>query len=147
MNIGQILTLAQVESEKLYNDLMQVAPFLGWIFLGMGILFIAIALPLAYKKIGPNNWYGFRTKKSMSSLDVWYDVNSLTGKGMAIVGIALSVVNCIALFLIYGGKWSPELSIAMLIVNIVLIDGGLITTIILAFLRMDKLNNGKDDWA
>ncbi|MFI4913347.1 MAG: SdpI family protein [Sedimentisphaeraceae bacterium JB056] len=139
--------LAQIESGKLYNDLMNAAPVICWIFLGMGILFIIIALPLALKKIGPNNWYGFRTKKAMSSLDAWYALNSITGKGIAIVGIVQIIINIISIYFVHAQQWTPELSIALLISNIVITDGGLIATIVIAFLKQDQFTNGKDDWA
>ena len=139
--------LAQIESGKLYNDLMNAAPVICWLFLGMGILFIIIGLPLALKKVGPNHWYGFRTKKAMSSLEMWYELNRLTGKGMAIVGVVLAIINIIALLFIYAEKWNPELSIVLLISNIAITDGGLIATIVVAFLRQDKLTNGNGDWA
>jgi len=147
MNTGQLFTLSQIDSEKLSEELLNVAPIIAVAFLGCGILFILISLPLIYKKIRPNRWYGFRTKKAMSSHEIWYDINSYMAKGILIVGIAVSLANCAALFYIYNGSWTGELSIVLLVGNMALTDGGLIATIIFSFLHLDKLNSGRDDWA
>jgi uncharacterized membrane protein len=62
-------------------------------FLFMGVLFIALSVPLMLKKVPPNNWYGFRTPKTLSDEKIWYEVNRISAQGMALVGLVLVVVT------------------------------------------------------
>lgn len=62
---------------------------------GVGVLMVAIGLPLQLRKIGPNNWYGFRTKTSLAREDVWYETNAVCGYWLILsgVGSALAAVG------------------------------------------------------
>lgn len=44
-----------------------------------GLLFIAIGIPLALKRVPPNRWYGFRTAKTLSNQTIWYAANRVVG--------------------------------------------------------------------
>lgn len=60
-----------------------------------------IALPLWLRKIGPNPVYGFRTRRSLSREDVWYEANAVFGRA-AFLGAFVS-----AAFegLLYRHRW------------------------------------------
>ena len=47
------------------------------------------ALPLALRLVPPNRWYGFRTRFTRSSREVWFDANAFAGRAM----LAASIVS------------------------------------------------------
>jgi len=60
-------------------------------FLLTGISFIGISIPLILQKIPPNQWYGWRTKKSLSNKEIWYEINRYGGKDLFAAGLVASV--------------------------------------------------------
>jgi uncharacterized membrane protein len=68
-------------------------------FLFMGVLFIALSVPLMLKKVPPNNWYGFRTPKTLSDEKIWYEANRISAQGMALVGVVLILLSLTLLLL------------------------------------------------
>jgi len=68
-------------------------------FLFTGLLFIGISIPLLYEKIKPNNWYGFRTRKTFSSEEIWYKANKYMGKDFIILGCLMVLYNLVLLVL------------------------------------------------
>ena len=63
-----------------------------FIFEGTGLLWIGISIPLIYEKIGPNQLYGFRTRKTLSNKEIWYKTNKYMGKDFIVLG-------CVEVFL------------------------------------------------
>lgn len=61
------------------------------LFIGVGIIFIILAVPLILQKVPPNQWYGFRTPKTLSDEHIWYPVNKLMGYDLLGVGIAIII--------------------------------------------------------
>jgi uncharacterized membrane protein len=53
----------------------------------IGLLSIAISIPLLLGKVSPNMWYGFRTKKTVSDSSIWYKANKYMAKGFLILGL------------------------------------------------------------
>jgi hypothetical protein len=53
----------------------------------IGCVIIATSIPLARRKIGRNPWYGFRTKRTLSSDEIWYSVNENVAKKSIYIGI------------------------------------------------------------
>ncbi len=49
---------------------------------------VLIGLPLYFRKIPPNRFYGFRTGRTLADPQVWYPVNRVTGGWMVITGAA-----------------------------------------------------------
>ena len=64
-------------------------------FLFTGISFIGISIPLLYEKIKPNKWYGFRTRKTFSSEEIWYKANKYMGKDLIIFGCLMILYNLV----------------------------------------------------
>jgi hypothetical protein len=55
-------------------------------------LFIALGLPLAYKKIPPNRWYGYRVSRYQYEDDeIWYAINVRGGLHFVYAGGACLV--------------------------------------------------------
>ncbi len=67
-------------------------------FFFTGALFVVIDLPLMYRKIPVNIFYGFLISKYVfMDKDIWYPVNELGGKYFFGTGIALLVVSILML--------------------------------------------------
>lgn len=63
-----------------------------WGALFVSIISIVLAIPVILKKV-PRNWfYGFRTPKTMSSDEVWYEANRIAGLGLLTVGVVTLMV-------------------------------------------------------
>jgi hypothetical protein len=71
------------------------------VFVGSGLVLIAISIPLIQQRIKPNYWYGFRTRRTLGNPDIWYEVNSYAGKRLLISGI-ISTVAAIVLYYMPG---------------------------------------------
>jgi hypothetical protein len=56
-----------------------------------------MAIPLILRKIPRNGLYGFRTRKSLSSDKIWYDVNTYFGRAFLIANFA-TVIAMIFLY-------------------------------------------------
>ena len=68
------------------------------LFVASGLLLTALSLPMIFRKIPPNYWYGFRVKATLENEEVWYPANEYAGKRLFWVGIA-TVVAAVGLFL------------------------------------------------
>ena len=74
--------------------LLPTHELLGILNIGVGVIYIGLSLPLAFKKVGPNKYYGFRFKKSYMSEDLWFKINLYGAKcliGWAVVVIGFGV--------------------------------------------------------
>ena len=61
------------------------------IYTFIGLLFIGLSIPLIRGKVPPNRWYGFRTRLTLESPDVWYPANDYAGWWLLAVGIITTV--------------------------------------------------------
>jgi len=85
--------------------------------LGAGVLLLTIAgsyllvaglsVPLLLKKIPPNRFYGFRSKRTQGDERVWYRVNQLGGAFLALISLG-TLVSALAVAL---AAW-PEVGAA-----------------------------------
>ncbi len=55
--------------------------------LGLSLGLILVALPLALRKVGPNVVYGYRTRATLASEDVWYDANAYFGSRLIVASL------------------------------------------------------------
>jgi uncharacterized membrane protein len=60
------------------------------IYIGISLLMIVLAIPLMARKVPPNPLYGFRTARTLSDAEFWYEVNAFCGKLMLVLGICLT---------------------------------------------------------
>ncbi len=70
------------------------------------IITAVTSLPLALRMVPPNPVYGFRTRFTRSSREVWYDANAFAGRAM----LAASVVSAFMLMaglVPRGAPWGP----------------------------------------
>jgi uncharacterized membrane protein len=57
------------------------------IFAGVGILLIALAVPLMRRSVPPNGWYGLRVAATFADEWVWYEANAQHGRDLFILGV------------------------------------------------------------
>ena len=50
------------------------------LYLVTGLLLVGLSLPLIYRKVPPNYWYGFRVRATLENEEVWYPANEYAGK-------------------------------------------------------------------
>lgn len=58
---------------------------------GVGILFVALAIPMITRRLRPNWWYGVRTLRTLRDERVWYAVNARSGWGLLVYGSVLAL--------------------------------------------------------
>jgi hypothetical protein len=105
--------------------------FIAWV---LPVLITIIAIPLVIGMIPPNNWYGFRTPKTLSSPAIWYAANRAMGWFFIGAGLLTMGFN-LALWLTHPG-W-PEAELGFWMVNVVGI--GLVLALIPSFLYLRGL--------
>lgn len=62
---------------------------------GVALLVIALAVPMILEKIKPNQWYGFRTAKTLRDEAVWYPANKYAGKCMVWAGVSIIALSLV----------------------------------------------------
>ena len=90
---------------------------LGLLIYGfLGVLMIAVSLPLMYDKIPPNGFYGFRTPRTLSDPKIWYPANRVAGRNLTLSGLVISVTALI-IFLIHKTMSPGTALVALLAVS------------------------------
>ena len=74
-----------------------VSTYLILLFLGCGILWIVLGIPMIGGMVARNGIYGFRTPKTLASDHVWYPANRYAGKEMVKAG-RLVVIGSVLMF-------------------------------------------------
>jgi hypothetical protein len=73
-------------------------------FVVTGLLLCVLSIPMILKIVKPNGLYGFRVKKTMENPDIWYAVNSYSGKWLLGTGLVIAAAAI-------GLSFFPTLSI------------------------------------
>lgn len=71
--------------------------FAGAVDCFIGLVYIAISIPLVLRRIGMNGAYGVRIPKAFESEANWYAINHYGGWWLIAAGAALCVVGVVAL--------------------------------------------------
>ena len=72
-----------------------LVPFLA------GLVIAGISVPMVLDKVPPNHLYGFRTKKTLSSKEIWYKSNRRAGKEFLGAGLFISIIFLILMTLLF----------------------------------------------
>ena len=75
------------------------------LFVWVGIVFVALGVPLLRGRVRPNFWYGCRTHRTLSDEKIWYAVNRVTGRDLICGGFAVLAAALAALA--YGREMNP----------------------------------------
>lgn len=75
------------------------------ILYGVGVLLIALAIPLMRRRIKPNWMYGVRFPATMADESVWYDMNARGGRDLVGIGVLYLILLTVAW--VFGAGWSP----------------------------------------
>lgn len=59
------------------------------------VLISLIAVPMMMGRVPPNRWYGFRTPKTFSSEQIWYEANRASGWSLFYAGLAMLLLTVI----------------------------------------------------
>jgi uncharacterized membrane protein len=107
------------------------------LFLLCGVLYIVMGVPLWSHFIPPNPIYGFRTKYTRSSSEIWYKINGFTGKQLTLFGILLGIIGLVLFFLysFLGLSISEKYEHIGMIFLFGIISAPIIISIIYYFLR------------
>ena len=65
---------------------------IAYVLPGLAVVF---GIPMALGLVPPNRFYGLRTRRTLSSADVWYRANRVCGRCLAIAGIAALCHNAL----------------------------------------------------
>ncbi len=88
-----------------------------------GFLSSALCWPLAQGKIGPNRFYGIRTKFAFSSEENWYKANRFGGRVFVRTGLLIGLVGLVGLFVPDNTVVFYSLGAAFLVLALVIGSG------------------------
>jgi uncharacterized membrane protein len=103
---------------------------------GTGIVLILIALPLLFRRIGPNGIYGLRIPATFADEWVWYEANARSARDMCVLGVVLIVLS------IAESISGIPRNIYLPIVGVTTI-GGVIIVAIVGWRRANRLLEGR----
>ena len=107
--------------------------FLMLMYTFSGLLLVVLSIPLIFGKIGPNPWYGFRVRKTLSDPAIWYPANAFAGKRLLVVGLIGSVASVLLFFV-------PRIDLNTYAIGCATVTvGGLFVAVIQSFLYLSKL--------
>jgi len=67
----------------------------------LAFIFIVIGLPLVFRKIKPNFFYGYRLSSYViENDDIWYRINEIGGKHLIIIGCLVAAISISAIFFV-----------------------------------------------
>ena len=105
--------------------------------IGISILLIGLSIPMYLGKIKRNNWYGFRTTKTLSSDEIWYPANRESAFYFMIAGV-FTFIGGVAIFFLRT-ILPPE---TLVIVMIAVASLSLIGAVIKSFMFLSKITKG-----
>ena len=102
-------------------------------FLVVGMVFVAVAIPLIRRRIPPNGGYGLRVPATFADEWVWYEANARAARALVALGLALA-----ALALVLPELWplTPDQLIWILVAVLLL---GVLTTAVWGWGMAERL--------
>jgi uncharacterized membrane protein len=86
------------------------------------LLMILVSVPMVMRRVPPNGLYGFRTPKTLSNPQIWYEANRLAGVNL-IIGAVLTMLFCGAALWRFGAARAagvpPLVLFVMILVSVV----------------------------
>jgi uncharacterized membrane protein len=82
--------------------------------LWLPLVLIAVSIPLVMGVVPPNWIYGFRTTKTMSNPQIWYEANRHAGANLIVAGV-WTMVLCGGIVGRFGAKANALLPLVLLL--------------------------------
>ncbi len=82
-----------------------------------GVLIFLLSLPLVYRKVPMNHFYGVRIPAAFESDRRWYDINAYGGRLMAIGSLPIVAAGAVGLFV--PAAWFVPYALAAAAVSLV----------------------------
>lgn len=103
------------------------------LFIGTGVLLIALSIPLIRRRVRPNALYGLRVPATLSDEVVWYEANARSGRDLCILG-CVQVLVAVVLAIV------PGISLdTFVLVNTAVVAGGALIAAVLGWRRANHL--------
>ncbi|MBK8945753.1 MAG: SdpI family protein [Ignavibacteriae bacterium] len=64
----------------------------------VGIIMIALSIPLILQKVKINHWYGIRLPETMKDEKIWFETNKFGGKYLFNIGASIVVISIVLYF-------------------------------------------------
>ena len=96
---------------------------------GSSALMIALSLPLICSKVPRNRWYGFRTRKTLSSDERWYEANRFCGWALLAAGI-WSAIDLLFIALAAAGLSDATLEVCWILALLIPLACAVIVSIL-----------------
>ncbi len=74
----------------------------GLLNIAVGLVLIAVSIPLVKRRIKPNHGYGFRISKAFESEENWYRINEYGGRQMIKWSVVIILIGLVTLFIPLG---------------------------------------------
>ena len=103
------------------------------LYVGVGLLFVALAMPLIRRRVKPNGMYGLRVPATFADEWVWYEANARSGRDLLYVGL----FEIIVAMLLAAMPFVP--GPAYVLVNAAVLIGGAIGMCTVGVLRANRL--------
>jgi len=59
--------------------------------IGFGVLLIGLSIPLARRRVPPNDLYGLRVPATYADEEIWYDANARSGREGIVAGAIIAM--------------------------------------------------------
>jgi uncharacterized membrane protein len=91
----------------------------------MGLLLVALCVPMMYDKIPPNSFIGFRTPRTLSDPNIWYPANRVAGRNLALAGLIVST-TALVVFSIHKSIHPRTAALTLLVVSMASLIGAVV---------------------
>jgi hypothetical protein len=113
----------------------------------LNLIIIVIALPLIFRFVPPNYWYGFRINATIRNKKIWYLINEFFGWGMTIS----SIISMVIILFLFNYQYIPPIIYMNINIAMVLIPQTITLLLTISYLNhvlekekdnMNKKENG-----
>jgi hypothetical protein len=113
------------------------------LFIGCGLLTMAIARPLILRRVPPNRIYGVRFSATYADEWVWYEANEASGRDFMKWGAAQVAAAILPLAVLRPASWTfgpPDRAVVVyLAINLTAMLAGLLVVSIISYVRAKRL--------
>lgn len=100
-----------------------------WMYLGLNGVMILASLPLTFRLVPPNRWYGFRLPGALIDPKLWYEVNAMGGKLFITAMVVCAVVNVVLFWQAreIAARWAGWINAVLILVSFWLVSVELVS--------------------